>query len=59
MTEQDYENYVMSLKDEKPMKAVVPEKKTTDTRIFRHLIDFFDEKCYNSHTDLNMCILNG
>ncbi len=27
MTEQDYENYVMSLKDEKPMKAVVPEKK--------------------------------
>ena len=25
--EQDYENYVMSLKDEKPMKAVVPEKK--------------------------------
>lgn len=27
MTEQDYENYVMSLKDEKPMKAVAPEKK--------------------------------
>lgn len=24
MTEKDYENYLMSLKDEKPAKAVVP-----------------------------------
>lgn len=24
MTEKDYENYLMSLKDEKPVKAVVP-----------------------------------
>mgnify|MGYP004518629963 FL=1 len=26
MTEKDYENYVMSLKDEKPIKAITPEK---------------------------------
>ena len=27
MTETDYENYIMSLKDEKPVKAVVPKEK--------------------------------
>ena len=27
MTEKDYEIYIMSLKDEKPLKAVVPNKK--------------------------------
>ena len=26
MTEKDYENYVMSLKDEKPIKAITPEE---------------------------------
>lgn len=26
MTERDYENYVMSLKDEKPVKAIAPDK---------------------------------
>lgn len=26
MTEEDYENYIMSLKDEKPTEAIVPEK---------------------------------
>lgn len=26
MTETDYENYIMSLKDEKPVKAVVPKE---------------------------------
>ncbi len=25
MTEEDYANYIMSLKDEKPVKAIVPE----------------------------------
>ena len=30
MTEKDYENYVMSLKDEKPIKAVTPEKVPSD-----------------------------
>lgn len=25
MTEKDYQNYVMSLKDEKPAEAIVPE----------------------------------
>ena len=27
MTEQDYENYVMSLKDERPTKAITPREK--------------------------------
>jgi len=26
MTEQDYENYVMSLKDEKPTEAIIPKE---------------------------------
>ncbi|MDY2879521.1 MAG: hypothetical protein SOT34_01090 [Candidatus Borkfalkiaceae bacterium] len=26
MTEQDYANYIMSLKDERPVKPVVPEE---------------------------------
>lgn len=26
MTEQDYENYIMSLKEERPTKTIVPEK---------------------------------
>lgn len=26
MTEEDYANYVMSLKDEKPVKPIVPDK---------------------------------
>ena len=26
MTEKDYENYVMSLKDEKPVRAITPDK---------------------------------
>ena len=25
MTEQDYENYIMSLKDERPTKVIIPE----------------------------------
>ncbi len=27
MTEKDYENYIMSLKEEKPLKAIVPKDK--------------------------------
>ncbi len=30
MTEKDYENYVMSLKDEKPVKAIVPKSPNDD-----------------------------
>ena len=26
MTQQDYDNYVMSLKDERPTKTIIPEK---------------------------------
>ena len=26
MTERDYENYIMALKDEKPIKAITPEE---------------------------------
>ena len=26
MTDQDYENYIMSLKDEKPTEVVIPEE---------------------------------
>ena len=28
MTEQDHENYIMSLKDERPIKAVKPREKS-------------------------------
>lgn len=27
MTEEDYANYIMSLKDEKPLKAIKPKEK--------------------------------
>lgn len=27
MTEEDYANYIMSLKDERPVKPIVPEEK--------------------------------
>ena len=27
MTEEDYANYIMSLKDERPVKPVVPDRK--------------------------------
>lgn len=30
MTEKDYENYVMSLKDEKPTEAIVPKSRNDD-----------------------------
>ena len=26
LTEKDYDNYIMSLKDEKPVKVIIPEK---------------------------------
>lgn len=29
LTEKDYANYIMSLKDERPTKAIVPEKDKT------------------------------
>jgi len=28
MTEQDYNNYVMALKDENPVKTIIPEEDT-------------------------------
>lgn len=30
MTEQDYENYIMSLKDERPTKVIIPDDGKSD-----------------------------
>ena len=30
MTEEDYANYIMSLKDERPVKVVIPENEKKD-----------------------------
>ncbi len=32
MTDQDYANYIMSLKDERPAKAIVPEEEKKEKK---------------------------
>ena len=46
MTEKDYENYLMSLKDEKPVRAVVPRDPETETKSDR----LVERPCLNAIT---------
>ena len=32
MTESDYNNYIMSLKDERPVKVIIPEEDREDAK---------------------------